>query len=79
MDIMDIININVTSNEEISCLTFQKMIFLYNALEDGWKIYKNKEKYIFTKKHENNKEVFLDEYLQKFITKNFDINKINVP
>jgi len=73
---MEHINIPINSDTQIDYLTLQKMAFLYNALQDGWSIYKNKEKYIFTKKHENNKEVFLDEYLQKFITKNFDINKI---
>jgi len=74
---MNYINIDINSDEKINYLTLQKMAFLYNALEDGWKIHKINNKYIFTKKHENNKEVFLDEYLQNFITKNFDINKIN--
>lgn len=73
---MDHINININSSNQIDYLTLQKMAFLYNALQDGWSICKNKEKYIFTKKHENNKEVFLDEYLQNFITKNFNIDKI---
>lgn len=74
---MNHIDIDINSNEKINYLTLQKMAFLYNALEDGWKIHKINNRYIFTKKHENNKEVFLDEYLQKFITKNFDINRIN--
>ena len=56
---MDHINININSSNQIDYLTLQKMAFLYNALQDGWSICKNKEKYIFTKKHENNKEVFL--------------------
>ena len=32
--------------------------------------------YIFTKNHEGKKEVFLDNYLKKFLETNFDINKI---
>ena len=63
-------------SRKISHLEFQKMTFLYNALEDGWQICKNLEKYIFIKKHEGKKEVFLDSYLQEFINKNMDISKI---
>ena len=61
---------------KINMLTMQKMTFFYNALEDGWEIKKHKNKYIFTKKHEGKKEVFLDDYLKRFIKMNFDINKI---
>jgi hypothetical protein len=53
----------------------QKMIFLFNALEDGWNIKKNKDTYIFTKKHEGKKEIFNDDYLKRFIERNFNINK----
>ena len=53
-----------------------KMVFLYNALENGWQIKKTNNKYIFTKKHEGKKEVYLDTYLRRFIEGNFDINKI---
>jgi len=70
------ININTEENIQINCLTLQKMAFLFNALEDGWQIRKSEQKYIFTKKHEGKKEVFLDSYLKRFIEDNFDINKI---
>ena len=30
--------------------TLQKMIFLINALEDGWSVKKDKESYVFTKR-----------------------------
>jgi hypothetical protein len=55
---------------EISKKQFQKMIFLMNALEQGWKIQKLENSYIFTKKHENKKEVFQTDYLEKFIETN---------
>jgi hypothetical protein len=61
---------------KINYLTIQKMAFLYNALEEGWKISKENDKYIFVKKHQDKKEVFLDSYLQKFLNENMDINKI---
>lgn len=48
----------------------QKMMFIYNALSNGWTVKKREDKYIFTKKHENRREVFLDSYLQTFIHAN---------
>jgi len=55
---------------------FQKMLFLFNALNEGWTIKKRKESYIFTKNHEGKREIFLDTYLMSFFKKNFDINKL---
>ena len=49
---------------------FQKMLFLTNALEKGWSIKKINNKYIFRKKHENKKEFFQEDYLEKFIERN---------
>lgn len=50
--------------------TFQKTIFIMNALENGWNVKKKGTKYIFTKKHENKKEIFQEDFLQRFIEKN---------
>ena len=61
---------------DISYVKLQKMALLYNALEDGWSIKKNKDYYIFTKNHEGKKEVYLDTYLHTFMKENFNINKI---
>ena len=47
--------------------TFHKMLFIMNALEEGWSVKKSKDSYIFTKKHENRKEIFQETYLDKFI------------
>ena len=66
----------VNNNLQIDAIKLHKMAFLYNALEEGWKINKKKDLYIFTKNHEGKKEVFLDNYLKKFIENNLDINKI---
>uniref|UniRef100_A0A6C0HYR3 Uncharacterized protein n=1 Tax=viral metagenome TaxID=1070528 RepID=A0A6C0HYR3_9ZZZZ len=51
---------------------FQKMLFINNAIEEGWSVKKNEESdsYIFTKKHENKREIFQSDYLEKFIQKN---------
>jgi hypothetical protein len=54
---------------------FQKMIFIINAVEDGWSVKKIADSYIFTKKHEGKKEIFQNEYLEKFIETNLHIYK----
>jgi hypothetical protein len=51
----------------------RKLLFLYNALENGWTIKKKNDSYIFTKNHENKKEVFLDSYLHDFIINNMSL------
>ncbi len=60
----------------INKLKFHKMIFLFNALEDGWTIKKKKNSYFLLKNHEGKKEVFLDSYLSRFVKEQMDINKI---
>lgn len=60
---------------------FHKMLFIYNALENGWQITKKADKYIFIKNGETNNDVYLDNYLQLFIEQNLNstihINNIN--
>ena len=60
----------------INPITFQKMNLLYNALDDGWSIKKKENSYIFTKKHENKKEIIEDTYLLKFMKTNLDMGKV---
>jgi len=48
----------------------QKMQFIFNALEKGWSVKKNKDNYIFTKKHEGKKEVVSDNFLSRFMKDN---------
>ena len=47
----------------------QKMVFIFNALNDGWAVKKlNNEKFEFTKDNENIKqEIVLEEYIKKYI------------
>ena len=52
------------------------MAFIYNALDEGWQVIKKTDRYIFTKKHEGRKEVLSDDYLKKFIVKNFSLDKL---
>jgi len=61
---------------KIDNIIFRKMNLIYNALEEGWSIKKKDNSYIFTKKHENKKEILEDSYLLKFLKTNLDINKL---
>ena len=61
---------------KIDIILFKKMNLIYNALEEGWSIKKKENSYIFTKKHENKKEIFEESYLLNFMKSNLDINKI---
>jgi hypothetical protein len=70
------IEIKVDNNIEINNIKFQKMIFLYNALDNGWCIKKRNNSYIFTKKHQERKEIFDENYLSTFMKDNLDINNI---
>jgi hypothetical protein len=51
------------------------MLFINNAIDAGWAVKKRDNKYIFSKKHENKKEVYLDTYLQQFIEANVAAKK----
>lgn len=55
----------------------QKMVFLYNSLQDGWTIKKKGEKYIFRKIHQGKKEIYDDNFLTSFVEQNTKI-KINL-
>jgi hypothetical protein len=76
------LNINIENQDKTSYdikienIKFQKMLFLFNAINDGWSIKKKNDSYIFTKNHEGKKEILLDSYLLSFMKGNFDVNKI---
>ena len=72
------IDVELPPNLQISKPVFQKMLFLTNALEQGWTIKKSKESYIFTKKHENKREIFQENYLETFVASNFS-NNVGLP
>ena len=71
---MNIINDNKV---EVDINILQRMSFIYNALDNGWQIKKKDDTYIFKKKHNNQKEVFLDDYLDTFINKNCNFTNIS--
>tara|TARA_B100001093_G_scaffold518368_1_gene602927 strand:- start:121 stop:348 length:228 start_codon:yes stop_codon:yes gene_type:complete len=71
------IELKIPENFNIDKITLQKMIFLYNAIQEGWNIKKENQKYIFTKKHEDKREIFLDTYLNSFLNRNIEIKNYN--
>jgi hypothetical protein len=72
--------INTNTNIiKVDSKKFQKMIFIMNALDKGWKVKKvlnQEDKYIFIKKHYEDKEIFLDSYLERFTEENLDLDSI---
>lgn len=64
--------INSTQDNNIDFITLQKMKFIYNALESGWIIESKNNKFIFSKKHEGKKEIYLHSYLDEFIKTNLN-------
>tara|TARA_B100000902_G_scaffold396518_2_gene457743 strand:+ start:1646 stop:1873 length:228 start_codon:yes stop_codon:yes gene_type:complete len=74
---MDTIDINAPENLKIDYIKLQKMAFVYNAVQSGWKVSMKDDTYVFTKKHEGKKEIYLDTFVKSFVEKNMDINKIN--
>jgi hypothetical protein len=73
MDVQLKIN-NVDLN--VNCNKLHKMIFIFNALENGWTIKKKNKKYIFLKNHEKKREIFSEDYLTSFIKDNSNINNL---
>ena len=67
------IEIKLPDKIKLDNFTIQKMIFINNALESGWSIKKVEEKYIFSKRHENKREVYLNSYLENFLNANMNI------
>ena len=55
---------------------YKKMSFIMNAIEKGWEVKKRDDQYVFTKKHEGKREVYLDSYLQQFIESNMQLDQL---
>lgn len=68
--------IGLPDQVHISKPAFQKMLFITNALEQGWTVRKSQESYIFTKKHENRQEIFQENYLETFVASNLSTDYV---
>lgn len=66
--------LELPQNIKIDKPSFQKMMFIMNALDNGWSVKKSTDSYIFTKKHENRREIFQEDYLEHFLITNASTN-----
>jgi hypothetical protein len=73
---MPLLSSEIPRKLEVDVIQLHKMAFVYNAVNDGWKVEKKEGKYVFLKKHEGKKEIYLDSYLEKFVSNNVDISKL---
>jgi hypothetical protein len=62
-------------NVKIDVIKFQKMLLVFNSIEQGWSVKKRNDSYVFTKNHEGKKEVLEDSYLLKFMNTNLDLSR----
>ena len=71
-------NIVLENGNKISIenIKFQKMLFIFNAVNNGWSVKKENKLYIFKKEHEGKKEYFKEDYLSSFMGKNFNIESL---
>jgi hypothetical protein len=58
---------------QMDFIKFKKIMFINNAIEQGWTIKKENDAYIFTKKHEGKKEIYSEHYLKQFLCENMNI------
>lgn len=65
--------IDLPDNMYIDRKQFQKMVFITNAIENGWHVRKRRNSYVFSKKHGGRREIFMEEYLEHFIDNHTDI------
>ena len=67
----------IIENIEIDITTkkLKQMIFIFNAIENGWNVNKRGENYVFKKKHENKRMVYDDNFIENFISKNCNITE----
>ena len=67
---------DIPTDINIDLIKLQQLSFIYNAIDEGWSVKKRENKYIFSKKHEGKKEVYLETYLQKFVEANLNLKNI---
>jgi len=76
MDNNENVHTHLPNNINIDAIEFHKMKFIYNAIQSGWEVKLNNNKYIFNKKHNHQKEIYLENYLKTFVEENIDLSKL---
>ena len=77
LDLSNLIGTTEMTESNIKYNEIQKMLFIYNAVNDGWTIRKiGFDKFELLKDNEHiKKEIVLEEYLKKYIKYNESFNK----
>jgi hypothetical protein len=70
------LNFEMPMDLNIDLLKLHRLSFISNAIDAGWSVKKRDDKYIFTKKHEGKKEVYLETYVRKFVESNLNLNNL---
>lgn len=73
--VYNVLNKKVQTNKKM----FNKMVFIMNALEQGWKIKKvrnKKDKYVFYKKVDDTKDVMTEYFLESFVNDSMSADKL---
>lgn len=60
-------------NEDINKKDLSKILFIFNAIEDGWNVKKRDNSYIFSKQKCKEKQVLSEDFLNKFLVKYFNL------
>ena len=68
----EITNIHIPQINNVDPKQLKIMMFVNNAIENGWSVKKRNNDYIFTKRHEGKKEVFDEYYLEHFLISHFE-------
>lgn len=59
---------------EINLVKLHRLAMIQNAIDDGWRIEKRDTSYIFSKSHEQQREIFEEDYLNKFLCDKLKLN-----
>jgi len=63
--------------KQLDLMKLYKMIFIFNALKNGWTVrLLEADKYEFKKSKKKEKCINVTNYLEEFVKKNLDINKL---
>jgi hypothetical protein len=63
-----------SSTTSADIVQIQKMVFIFNAILDGWTVKMIEENIFEFKKDRDNREVDLNDYLRKFVLHNLSLN-----
>ena len=76
LEYLDGKDLNDKTNIQICSKKFKVMVFLYNSINEGWKIHKEGSTFVFSKKHLGKKEFFEESYLSSFVESNLNIENL---